>query len=49
MGKMYYKEIDATYDGEWKNDIKEGLGKLQGQDTHLDGMWCGNKFSGEGS
>ena len=46
---MYYKDIEATYNGEWVKNKREGSGKLVGTDTLLSGTWSNDKFTGEGS
>jgi hypothetical protein len=46
-GKGIYKWADgSSYDGEWKNGVREGIGRFVKGDSVAAGYWKGDKYQG---
>ena len=49
-GKYFWKELGATYDGEWNEDIRCGTGKFTYPDgSKYEGEWKENQREGKGT
>jgi hypothetical protein len=47
-GKGIYKWANGTYfEGQWKNGMKEGFGKMVYRDSVVTGYWKGDKYQGK--
>eukprot|EP00483_Globobulimina_turgida_P000005 UN00005 len=49
-GVYFWKDLQATYDGEWSMDTRKGDGKFTYSDgSHYEGEWDNNYRSGKGT